>query len=72
MKSILLLLLTSSLSLAQSLYANMTIYKDGFALVKQPVLWQDLESDQNIIIWDILPIGVIQDSPFFTLENANV
>ena len=72
MKSILLLLLTSSLSLAQSLYANMTIYKDGFALVKQPVLWQDLESDQNIIIWDILPIGVIQDSPFLTLENANV
>ena len=72
MKSILLLLITSSLSLAQSLYANMTIYKDGFALVKQPVLWQDLESDQNIIIWDILPIGVIQDSPFLTLENANV
>tara|TARA_B100001758_G_scaffold117878_2_gene101240 strand:- start:2120 stop:3451 length:1332 start_codon:yes stop_codon:yes gene_type:complete len=72
MKSILLILITSSLTLAQSFYANMTIYKDGFALVKQPVLWQDLESDQNIIIWDILPIGVIQDSPFLTLENANV
>tara|TARA_Y100000746_G_scaffold232639_1_gene250320 strand:- start:593 stop:1924 length:1332 start_codon:yes stop_codon:yes gene_type:complete len=72
MKSFLLLLIASSLSFAQSLYANMTIYKDGFALVKQPVLWQELESDQNIIIWDILPIGVIKDSPFLTLENANV
>ena len=72
MKSILLILITSSLTLAQSFYANITIYKDGFALVKQPVLWQDLESDQNIIIWDILPIGVIKDSPFLTLENANV
>ena len=52
--------------------AYISLYKVGFALVKQPVLWQDLESDQNIIIWDILPIGVIQDSPFLTLENANV
>ena len=50
MKQILLLFITSSLSFAQSLYANMTIYKDGFALIKQPVLWEELESDQNIII----------------------
>ena len=60
MKHILLLFITSSLSFAQSLYANMTIYKDGFALIKQPVLWEELESDQNIIIWDILPIVYYQ------------
>ena len=72
MKQILLLFITSSLSFAQSLYANMTIYKDGFALIKQPVLWEELESDQNIIIWDILPIGIVQGSPFLSLDNANV
>jgi len=72
MKQILLLFITSSLSFAQSLYANMTIYKDGFALIKQPVLWEELESDQNIIIWDILPIGIVQSSPFLSLDNANV
>ena len=72
MKHILLLFITSSLSFAQSLYANMTIYKDGFALIKQPVLWEELESDQNIIIWDILPTGIVQGSPFLNLDNANV
>ncbi|MEC9436989.1 MAG: hypothetical protein VYA83_01795 [Candidatus Neomarinimicrobiota bacterium] len=72
MKQILLLFITSSLSFAQSLYANMTIYKDDFALIKQPVLWEELESDQNIIIWDILPIGIVQGSPFLSLDNANV
>ncbi|MAN41937.1 MAG: hypothetical protein CMF88_04235 [Candidatus Marinimicrobia bacterium] len=72
MRCLLLALFLFSNSFAQSLYANITIYKDGFALVKQPVLWEDLETDQSIIIWDILPFGIIYDSPFLVLENAKV
>ena len=65
-------IISFSNSFAQSLYANITIYKDGFALVKQPVLWENLETDQSIIIWDILPFGIVYDSPFLVLENAKV
>ena len=72
MRCLLLALFLFSNSFAQSLYANITIYKDGFALVKQPVLWEDLETDQSIIIWDILPFGIVYDSPFLVLENAKV
>ena len=72
MKHLFLILISFSSLTAQSLYANITIYKDGFALVKQPVLWEDLEADQSIIIWDILPSGIIYDSPFLILENAKV
>ena len=71
MKHLFLILISFSTLTAQSLYANITIYKDGFALVKQPVLWEDLEADQSIIIWDILPSGIIYDSPLI-LENAKV
>ena len=72
MRHLFLILISFSSLTAQSLYANITIYKDGFALVKQPVLWEDLEADQSIIIWDILPSGIIYDSPFLILENAKV
>ena len=72
MRCLLLALFLFSNSFAQSLYANITIYKDGFALVKQPVLWENLETDQSIIIWDILPFGIVYDSPFLVLENAKV
>ena len=72
MKHIIAILFLFSLPTSQSLYANLTIYKDGYALIKQPVFWEDVESDQNIIIWDVLPKGIVYSSPFLTLENANV
>ena len=46
-------------------------YKDEIALIKQPVSWT-LESDQNTITWDLLPVGIIKDSPFLSLDNARV
>ena len=72
MKHIVAILFLFSLPASQSLYANLTIYKDGYALIKQPVFWEDVESDQNIIVWDVLPKGIVYSSPFLTLENANV
>ena len=72
MKQIIVIFLSLSAIYSQSLYANLTIYKDGYALVKQPVFWEDVDSDQNVIIWDVLPKGVVYNSPFLSLENANV
>ena len=72
MKHVLAILLFFSAPTSQSLYSNLTIYKDGLALVKQPVFWEDVDSDQNIIVWDVLPKGIVYSSPFLTLDNANV
>ena len=47
------------------------MYKDQIALIKQPVSWA-LESDQKTITWDLLPGGIIKDSPFLSLENATI
>jgi len=55
----------------QSNNAIITMYKDEIALIKQPVSWT-LESDQNTISWDLLPVGIIKDSPFLSLDNARV
>ena len=72
MKKIIIGILTFlSLTAAQSNHATMTMYKDGFALIKQPVAW-NLQPGENTIAWDLLPTGMIKDSPFLTLENAEV
>ena len=57
--------------IGQSNNAIITMYKDEIALIKQPVSWT-LESNQNTITWDLLPVGIIKDSPFLSLDNARV
>ena len=71
MKKIIGIFITTSLIVAQSSNATMTMYKDGFGLVKQPVSW-NLTLGQDTIAWDLLPVGLIKDSPFLTLQNAIV
>ena len=71
MKKIIGILIMASLLMAQSRNATMTMYKDGFGLVKQPVSW-NLTLGQDTISWDLLPEGLIKDSPFLTLQNAIV
>ncbi len=71
MKKIIGILIASSLLIAQSKNATMTMYKDGFGLVKQPVSW-DVALGQDTISWDLLPVGLIKDSPFLTLQNGIV
>ena len=57
--------------IGQSNDAIITMYKDEVALIKQPVSWT-LERNQNTITWDLLPVGIIKDSPFLFLDNARV
>jgi len=66
-----LLLLTVNLLLGQSTHATMTLYKDGIALIKQPVAWQ-LEGGTSSITYDVLPDGIVKDSPFISLSQGKV
>jgi len=68
--SLLLVLLTSIIT-AQANWATMTIYKDGIALIKQPVSWE-AEEGKQIISFDQLPPQIIEDSPFLILKGAKV
>ena len=71
MKKIIVILTFLSLIIGQSNHATMTLYKDGFALIKQPVAW-NMVLGEKIISWDLLPLGLIQDSPFLILDNASI
>lgn len=71
MKRILNLLLLVTLGFSQSDRATMTIYKDGYALVKQPVQWT-VEGERTTITRGNLPRGLILDSPFLTLNGASI
>ena len=65
-------LLMFSLLLGQSNQAVMTLYKDGFALVKQPVNWHSVPSGVSTIRYDQLPYGLFADSPFLKLQDEIV
>jgi len=71
MKKIIGIITLMALTSGQSNHATMTMYKDGFALIKQPVAW-NMQPGETSISWDILPSGLIKDSPFLTLDNATV
>ena len=55
----------------QSVNASLTIYKDGFGLVKQPVTWI-VNAGKNTIYYDRITDGLFIDSPFLNLKNAAV
>ena len=71
MKKILIVLFTLSQVWGQSVGASLTIYKDGFALVKQPVAW-DVKTGNNTIQYDRITRGMYADSPFLDLQNAEI
>jgi hypothetical protein len=56
---------------AQSVNASLTIYKDGFGLIKQPVVW-DVEVGKNTLKYDRLTNGLFADSPFLDLNNITI
>jgi len=64
-------LFTISQVWGQSLDASLTIYKDGFALVKQPVVW-DIKTGRNTVKYDRLANGMYADSPFLDLQNVEI
>ncbi|NOZ04021.1 MAG: hypothetical protein GXO92_05375 [FCB group bacterium] len=56
---------------SQSKSATMTLYKDGFALLKQPVTWQ-VPAGKSTIKYSRLPEGLFVDSPFLNLKGARI
>ena len=56
---------------AQSENATLTLYKDGTALVKQPVAWS-IPSGDSYVTWSSLPNGIHKDTPFLNLEGATI
>ncbi|MFC1785452.1 DUF4139 domain-containing protein [Candidatus Neomarinimicrobiota bacterium] len=71
MKKIIIIMFTLSQVWGQSIDASLTIYKDGFALVKQPVAW-DVKTGSNTIKYDRLANGMYADSPFLDLQNIEI
>jgi hypothetical protein len=71
MKRILNLFLLVALGFSQSDRATMTIYKDSYALVKQPVQWT-VAGGRTTIRQGNLPRGLMLDSPFLTLDGASI
>ncbi len=71
MKKLIIVLFALSQIWGQSVDASLTIYKDGFALVKQPVAW-DVKTGNSTIQYDRITRGMYADSPFLDLQNAEI
>ena len=71
MRKLIIVLLLAQQVWSQSVNALLTIYKDGFGLIKQPVSW-NLNIGSNKIDYDRLPNGLFVDSPFLDLNNVTI
>lgn len=71
MRKLILLIFIIQQVWAQSVNASLTIYKDGYGLIKQPVSW-DLNIGSNTIQYNRLPNGLFVDSPFLDLNKVTV
>ena len=50
---------------------TLTIYKDSFAIIKEPILW-NLNDGKNITSFNNLSPNIIFDSPFLNIEGVEV
>ncbi|MDB9853975.1 hypothetical protein OAC91_01925 [Candidatus Marinimicrobia bacterium] len=71
MKKILLLVLFFNYLVSQSEDATLTIYKDGTALIKQPVGWS-VPLGLSYITWNSLPNGIDRDTPFLNIRGVDI
>ena len=71
MKKIILLLFTSVIVYSQSFDATMTIYKNGLALIQQPVAWS-INDGSSRIEFGTLPEGIRESTPYLSLLNGKV
>ena len=56
---------------SQSDGTSITVYRDGMALIKQPVSW-DIKPGFNNITWGNLPSGIHRDTPFLNVNGADI
>tara|TARA_X000000368_G_C23016980_1_gene706173 strand:+ start:29 stop:1369 length:1341 start_codon:yes stop_codon:yes gene_type:complete len=76
MKKLLIVLFAINILLAQELESvennrTLTIYKDNFAIIKEPILW-NLNDGKNITSFNNLSPNIIFDSPFLNIEGVEV
>jgi len=76
MKKLLILLLFTGIALSQNasdLQNNrtITIYKDGFATLKEPITW-NLQSGRNVVGFTNLSPNIVFDSPNLDLEGVQI
>ena len=64
-------ILIISLAFGQSENATMTIYKNGYALVKQPVDWS-IGNSPGEVEYSVLPEGIKESSPYLNLQSGQV
>ena len=64
-------ILIISLALGQSENATMTIYKNGYALVKQPLEWT-IRKSPGEVEYSVLPEGIKESSPYLNLQSGQV
>ena len=72
MKKLSILILINIIFAQTSKKANVTIYKDGTALVKQEIVWDNVPKGKSIIKYDDIPKSIQKDTPFISIENAQV
>ena len=68
MKKLLLLWLILNSTYGQSINASLTMYKNGFILVKQPVFW-NVSEGKSQINYSLVPNQLYPETPFLSLEG---
>ena len=71
MKKIHIIVAIFYIAYSQSEDATLTIYKDGSALIKQPVAWS-VPAGNSYVTWGNLPSGIHRDTPFLNIEGVDV
>ena len=68
MKKLLFFWLILNSTYGQSINASLTIYKNGFTLVKQPVFW-NISEGKSEINYSLVPNQLYPETPFLSLEG---
>ncbi|MEC7919230.1 MAG: hypothetical protein VX852_04035 [Candidatus Neomarinimicrobiota bacterium] len=76
MKKLLIALFAINILFAQEVESvennrTLTIYKDSFAIIKEPILW-NLNDGKNLTSFNNLSPNIIFDSPFLNIEGVEV
>jgi len=76
MKKLLIALFSINILFSQQLDVvennrTLTIYKDSFAIIKEPILW-NLNDGKNITSFNNLSPNIVLDSPFLNIEGVEV
>ena len=72
MKKLSIFILINIIFAQTSKKASVTIYKDGTALVKQEIVWDNILKGKSIIKYDDIPKSIQKDTPFISIDNGQV